>query len=156
MAVLLLWIMYAISVLFLLCFVYVCLLMPCVTCWERADPLALFVCPIVKLSLSRWYPWSGMVLDCIDSWSLPSYLLWYDFVDIDLTFKVTTAFCNFNIWLKMCMYMYMLSLEIIDGIQPVSLLDNKSRKHACRLNSWLGIFSLWKKTALINTAVTFK
>ena len=25
--------------------------------------------------LSNWYPWSGVVLDCIDSWSLPSVVL---------------------------------------------------------------------------------
>ena len=36
-----------------------------VTCWERADLLAL-VCA-VSLSLSHWYPGSGVVLDCIDS-----------------------------------------------------------------------------------------
>ena len=36
-----------------------------VTCWERADLLAL-VCG-VSLSLSHWYPGSGVVLDCIDS-----------------------------------------------------------------------------------------
>ena len=33
-----------------------------VTCWERADLLA-----TVSLSLSHWYPGSGVVLDCIDS-----------------------------------------------------------------------------------------
>ena len=32
-------------------------------------------CLIVTLSLSHWYPGSGVVLDCIDSWSLPSFLL---------------------------------------------------------------------------------
>ena len=37
-----------------------------VTCWERADLLAL-VCGTVSLSLSQLYPWSGVVLDCIDS-----------------------------------------------------------------------------------------
>ena len=26
-----------------------------------------FVMSIVKLSLSHWYPWSGVVLDCTDS-----------------------------------------------------------------------------------------
>ena len=36
-----------------------------VTCWERADLLSL-VCG-VSLSLSHWYPGSGVVLDCIDS-----------------------------------------------------------------------------------------
>ena len=39
-----------------------------VTCWEWADLLAL-VCGVVtaSLSLSHWYPGSGVVLDCIDS-----------------------------------------------------------------------------------------
>ena len=31
----------------------------------------------VSLSLSHWYPGSGVVLDCIDSWSLHPYLLWF-------------------------------------------------------------------------------
>ena len=33
-------------------------------------------CLTVSLSLSHWYPESGVVLDCIDSWSLHPYLLW--------------------------------------------------------------------------------
>ena len=53
------------SVLCLLCLcarlLYMCLV---VTCWERADLLAL-VCG-VNLSLSHWFPGSGVVLDCID------------------------------------------------------------------------------------------
>ena len=47
-----------------------------VTCWERADLLAL-VCDF-KLCFCQflmWYPGSVVVLDCIDSWSLSSYLL---------------------------------------------------------------------------------
>ena len=40
--------------------VYLCLV---VTCWERADLLAL-VCVV---SLSHWYSGSGVVLDGIDS-----------------------------------------------------------------------------------------
>ena len=47
--------------------VYMCFV---VTCWERADLLAL-VCGVyivtVSLSLSHWYPGSGVVLDCIHS-----------------------------------------------------------------------------------------
>ena len=35
----------------------------------------LFVVSSVSLSISHWYPGSGVVLDCIDSWSLPPYLL---------------------------------------------------------------------------------
>ena len=44
--------------------VYMCFV---VTCLERADVLALFVMSTVSLSLSHWYPGSGVVLDCIDS-----------------------------------------------------------------------------------------
>ena len=32
-----------------------------------------FVVSTVSLSLSHWYPGSGVVLDCIDSWSLHPY-----------------------------------------------------------------------------------
>ena len=45
--------------------VYMCFV---VICWERAG---LFCSPLwcltVSLSLSHWYPGSGVVLDCIDS-----------------------------------------------------------------------------------------
>ena len=46
-----------------------------VTCWERADLSALVLwCLVVTLSLSQWYPGSSVVLVCIYSWSLPSFL----------------------------------------------------------------------------------
>ena len=46
--------------------VYMCFV---VTCWERADLLALVSgwCLTLSFSLSHWYPRSGVVLDCIDS-----------------------------------------------------------------------------------------
>ena len=45
--------------------VYMCYV---VTCWEKADLLALVLwCLTAGLSLSHWYPESGVVLDCIDS-----------------------------------------------------------------------------------------
>ena len=49
-----------------------------VTCWERADLLAL-VCGVVLWDCycSIWYPVSGVVLDCFDSWNLPPFLLSY-------------------------------------------------------------------------------
>ena len=64
--------------LFLSCFYYafvrVCLLMPCGHMLGKRWPLGSRLwCLIVKLSLSHWYPGSGVVLDCIDSWSLPSF-----------------------------------------------------------------------------------
>ena len=46
--------------------VYLCLV---VTCWEKGWPLWILWCIIVSLSLSTWYPGSGVVLDCIDSWA---------------------------------------------------------------------------------------
>ena len=46
-----------------------------VTCWERADLLALFVVSHCEFVTFHWYPGSGVVLDCIDSWSLHSFLL---------------------------------------------------------------------------------
>ena len=45
--------------------VYMCFV---VTCWEGADPLGSRLwCLTVSVSLSNWYPGSGVVLDCIDS-----------------------------------------------------------------------------------------
>ena len=47
-----------------------------VTCWEKADLLALVgnvYC--IFCYLPMWYPGSGVVLDCIVSWSLRSFLL---------------------------------------------------------------------------------
>ena len=43
-----------------------------VTCWEKAARLW---CLTVSLSLFHWYPGSGVVLDCIGSWSLHPYLI---------------------------------------------------------------------------------
>ena len=66
--------------LFLSCFCYafvrICLLMPYGHLlgkgWSLGSRLC---CLIVKLSLSHWYLGSGVLLDCIDSWSLPSFYL---------------------------------------------------------------------------------
>ena len=74
--VLLLWIIYVVSVLFWYAFKHVCLLMHCGHLLRKGWPLGFRLwCLIVTLSLSHWYPGSGVVLDCIDSWSLPSFLL---------------------------------------------------------------------------------
>ena len=44
--------------------VYMCFV---VTCWGRLSSLFSFMVSTVSLSLSHWYPGSGVVLDCIDS-----------------------------------------------------------------------------------------
>ena len=67
----------------LLCFCSVlCLLCACLficALWSPAGKgltsWLSFVVSSVSLSLSHWYPGSGVVLDCIDSWSLHHYLL---------------------------------------------------------------------------------
>ena len=55
-------------------FVRVCLLMPCGHLLGKGWPLGSRLwCLIVSLLLSHHYPGSGVVLDCIDSWFLPSF-----------------------------------------------------------------------------------
>ena len=59
-------------------FVCVCFYMPCCHLLGKGWPLGSHLwCLTVSLSFSHWYPGSGVVLDCIDSWSLRPYLLWY-------------------------------------------------------------------------------
>ena len=64
-AIFLLWIIYVFSVLCLLCLCacqYICAL------WSPAGKgLTSRLSFVVSLSLSNWYPGSGVVLDCIDS-----------------------------------------------------------------------------------------
>ena len=60
-------------------FVRVCLYVPCGHLLGKGWPLGSRLwCPTVSLSLSHWYSGSGVVLDCIDSWSLHPYLLWQE------------------------------------------------------------------------------
>ena len=87
------------SCLFLLC-CFVCSLQPCnspaeggLTFW-----LSCALCFLVFCHYPTWCPVSGMVLDCIDSWSFPSYSqtsntfissyqklwCWYLYVDLSL------------------------------------------------------------------------
>ena len=74
--ILLLWIIYVISVLFCYAFMHVCLLLPCGHLLGKGWPLSSRLwCLIVTLSLSHWYPESGMALDCTNSWSLFAFLL---------------------------------------------------------------------------------
>ena len=56
------------SVFFCYAFMDVCLLMPCGHLLEKGRPFGSCLrCLVVKLSLSHWYPGSGVLLDCIDS-----------------------------------------------------------------------------------------
>ena len=80
--VLLLWIFYGV---FLSCvcyaFVRVCLYVLCGHLLGKGWPLGSRLwCLTVSLSLSHWYPGSGAVLDCIDSWYLHPYFLYFNCV----------------------------------------------------------------------------
>ena len=58
-------------------FVRVCLYVPCGHLLGKGWPLCSRLwCLTVSLLLSHWYPGSGVVLDCIHSWSLHPNLLW--------------------------------------------------------------------------------
>ena len=64
---------------FYFCLCYTVLSDPCslvTTCWRRADLLALLCVMLsrVFVTLPIWCPLSGVVLDCIDSWPLSSFL----------------------------------------------------------------------------------
>ena len=64
------------SVLCLLCFVRVCLYVLRGHLLGKGWPLGSRLwCLLLSSSLSHWCPGSGVVLDCIDSWSLQPYLL---------------------------------------------------------------------------------
>ena len=57
-------------------FVHVCLYVLCGYLLGKGWPLGSRLwCLTVNLSLFHWYPGSGVVLDCIESWSLHPYLL---------------------------------------------------------------------------------
>ena len=59
-----------------------------------------FVVSTVSWSLSHWYPRSGVVLDCIGSWSLHPYLLWlHNKVRVAL-YKIQLSF--FSLSLLVC------------------------------------------------------
>ena len=94
-AVLLLWIFY-VFVLSCVCyaFVSVCLYVLCGHLLGKGWPLGSRLwCLTVSLSLPHWYPGSGVVLDCIDSWSLHPNLLWEE-----LCFSIPLYKFIFNEW----------------------------------------------------------
>ena len=61
-----------------------------VTCRERADLLTL-VCDVLQCfgHFPIGYPGSGVVLDCIDSWSSPPFLLGINFKGFFYSFIVS-------------------------------------------------------------------
>ena len=61
-----------------------------------------FVVSSVSLSLSRWCPGSGVVLDCIDSWSLqPYYSSW----------RCRGLFCSMWMWYFLIILAYFFNIK---------------------------------------------
>ena len=112
-AVLLLWIVY-VYVFVLSCvsyvFVRVCLYVLCGHLLGKGWPLvSRLLCPTVSLSFSHWYPGSGVVLDCIDSWSLHPYLLIFY---LSFYLFITCIVCLLVNLLWMCFHIPVVVLSI--------------------------------------------
>ena len=66
-----------------------------------------FVVSSVSLSLSHWYPGSGVVLDCIDSWSLQPYYFVANSLDTNLTALLGTVWSGSTAKLSVGVSIYM-------------------------------------------------
>ena len=67
----------------------VCLYVPCGHLLGKGWALSSRLwCLTASLSLSRWYPGSGVVLDCIDSWSLHPCLLCCTYLYVHSSFAI--------------------------------------------------------------------
>ena len=92
-------------------FVHVCLYVPCGHLLGKGWHLGSCLWGLnVSLSLSHSYPWSGVVLDCIDSWSLHPYLLSLNLTEKSIE-KYLLEMMTFNLnaksqILEHCMYLY--------------------------------------------------
>ena len=103
-------------------FVSICLYVPCGHLLGKGWPLGSGLwCPTVSSSLSLWYPGSGVVLDCVDSWSLrPYFYLCRGPLDIstNLMFKLWASLFQKIFFLKIS---HCKSLGAIDPWGVVSL-----------------------------------
>ena len=117
-------------------FVRVCLYICAL--WSPAGkgwPLgSLLWCLTVSLSLSHWYPVSGVVLDCIDSWSLHPYLLlkkkinrrqksWKLKMDWTISWMVRYSSGIITIW-QHC-YFHICTISVPVSVLPYSLVNMK-------------------------------
>ena len=57
-----------------------------------------FVVSSVSLSLSHWYPGSGVVLDCIDSWSLQPYYFNHNNYGLGNLWSILSCRCATSVW----------------------------------------------------------
>ena len=96
-AVLLLWIIYVFLPCICYAFVLVCLNVSCGHLLGKGWSLGSRLwCLTVSLSLSHWYPGSGVVLDCIESWSLHPFLLSRYYSGFEKKIYLVTLFRNLS------------------------------------------------------------
>ena len=113
-------------------FMHVCFLMSCGHLLGKGLPIGpRLCCLIVKLSLSNWYPGSGVVLDCINSWSLPSFLFCTQFVMGEESVERTTQLAYFAHWVichtarhKGVSYLISKPFKVITGCRSLQYLKN--------------------------------
>ena len=98
-----------------------------------------FVVSSVSLSLSHWYPGSGVVLDCIDSWSLHPYLLLFQFTYCENALGVTKSVLTAHYGQVDNGHMHSLYCHLtkqytynLDGISLQIEFDNNSDKKEVR------------------------
>ena len=101
-------------------FVCVCLYVPCGHLLGKGWPLDSPVwCLTVSLSLSHWYPGSGVIFDCIYSWSLHPYLLCQA---RNFSFLFEADFCISK--LKSPTTMTLLTVVSTDNLEAVGELES--------------------------------
>ena len=102
----------------------VCLLLPCGhllgwgwtlgSCWWCLLHLCYF---------PMWYPWSGVVLDCIIPWSLQSFLLcWASFQLVVVSWWKWSELLNCMAYLDQILHTY--SMGLYESVRPWSAIEN--------------------------------
>ena len=101
-AVLLLWIICVNYVLWLSCF-RICSLLPCGHLKGKAWPLGPSLWSLLWFCyFPIWYPGTGVALDCIDSWSMLSFLLLLS----RITEYIIIGSGHTRYWLCLCLYIF--------------------------------------------------
>ena len=119
-------------------------------------------CPTVSLLLSHWYPGSGVVLDCTDSWSLHPYLLCHAFVSVncclvatcwekaDLLALVCDVYCDFITFPYSILRQVWYLIVSIPDHSCLSYYENKGDQFINRIvaidETWLHIYELELKS----------
>ena len=103
-----------------------------------------FVVSSVNLSLSHWYPGSGVVLDCIDSWSLHHYLFWLD--NVKNLRQYILRYTAGNILTSLIKSYFLWWRAALRGLQRSNLKRNcrsalECDKHIFKIFIWGGVSS---------------